>query len=90
MNKLDAYKQAFREIKKEKGKERFLLHLVVFGLVSFMLIVVNMLYFPQDAYILYPLVGWAFGIIVHYLFAVKWIDAEIAELEAYVDARAFK
>lgn len=85
---LESYKEAFREIKKEAERRRFLLHLSIFGVVSFMFLIVNWLYFPDEAWFLYPIVGWGFGLMVHYLLGVRWIDTEITQTEAETEYRA--
>ena len=79
---LDEYKDAYRRIIKEEEKRSFILHLILYITVNPLLIVINLLYSPQIIWFYYPLIGWGFGLIMHYLFTFHWIDKILKEKEA--------
>ncbi len=85
---LEEYKKAYREIKKEEARMGFLVHLIVYIFVNTLLIVINLLYSPEDIWFFYPLIGWGIGISMHYLFGVRWIEKELKEMEAKAEYRA--
>lgn len=85
---LEKYKQAFREMKEEGEKRRFVLHLCIFGAISIMFLIVDWVYFPQFSWFLYPIVGWAVGLVIHYMLAVRWIESELTQIEAETEYRA--
>ena len=79
---LDEYNEAYRRIIKEEEKRSFILHLILYITVNPLLIVINLLYSPQILWFYYPLIGWGFGLIMHYLFTFHWIDKILKEKEA--------
>ncbi len=85
---LEEYKRAYREVKKEKEKRAFLVHLIIYILVNAMLVVINLLSNPQKIWFTYPLFGWGIGIVMHYLFGVRWLDKFLEDLEAKAEYRA--
>lgn len=85
---LEDYKRAYREIRVDEEKQGFQIHLVIYILVNLLLIVINLIYSPQQIWFIYPLVGWGIGIILHYLYSVYWVDKELKKLEAEAEYRA--
>ncbi|MCW3133188.1 MAG: 2TM domain-containing protein [Methanophagales archaeon] len=85
---LEEYKKAYRVMVAEDEKRGFLTHLVVYVLVNAMLIVINLLYSPEDIWFFYPLIGWGIGITAHYLRGVRWIEKELKKREAMAEYRA--
>ena len=85
---LEEYKRAYREVKKEKERLGFMVHLAVYIIVNIMLAVANLLYSPHDIWFIYPLFGWGIGIVMHYLFGIRWIDKFLENMEARAEYRA--
>jgi hypothetical protein len=84
---LDEYKLAYREIVKEEEKRGFFVHLTIYVLINAMLVVINMLYTPQEIWFFYPLLGWGIGLLMHYLFGVRWLEKALKEREAKAEYR---
>jgi len=84
---LEEYKKAYREIVTEEEKRGFSVHLIVYVLVNAMLIVIDLIYAPEDFWFFYPLIGWGIGISMHYLFGVRWIEKGLKEREAKAEYR---
>jgi len=84
---LDEYKRAYREIRKEELRRGFFVHLAAYVIVNLLLIAVNLIYYPKVIWFLYPLIGWGIGILMHYLFAVRWIEKKLEGLEAKAEYR---
>ncbi len=82
---LEEYKEAYRELKKEEERRGFLTHFAIYVVVNTMLITINLLYSPNDIWFIFPLIGWGIGILMHYLFGVRWLEKEIKDMEAKVE-----
>ena len=85
---LEDYKCAYREVKKEIERSGFIVHLSVYIIVNIMLAIVNLIYSPHKIWFIYPLFGWGIGIVMHYLFGVRWIDKFLENMEARAEYRA--
>jgi hypothetical protein len=85
---LEDYKKAMRRLKHESSKKRVFMHFLIFAFSSVMGIIINIIYYPDEPWILFPFVGWAFGFFIHYVYGIKWIDHEITEIEAESEYRA--
>ena len=55
----------------EKERRGFRIHRRVYSLVVPVLALVNYLTVPQFPWVLFPLLGWGFGLTMHYVFAVR-------------------
>ena len=79
---LKRYKEAYREITRQEERSGFMVHLIVYILVNTMLVILNFVYVPTEIWFFWPLLGWGIGLVLHYIFAIKQIDAELEEKEA--------
>jgi len=73
----------FREGKMARAKTAFLVHLVVYLLVSVALVIINLatLHCSQERilWFIFPLAGWGLGVVLHYVFAVPLHPERIRE-----------
>lgn len=69
------------ELKEKVVKERngFRIHRRVYSLLVPTLAVVNFLTVPHFPWFLFPLFGWGLGLTMHYLFAVRLPEKELAK-----------
>lgn len=79
---LQEYKKSYREIIKQEEKRGFIIHLIVYVLINIMLLVINLLYSPQELWFFYPLLGWGIGLAIHYLWSIVWVEKELEQKEA--------
>ncbi|HZX45446.1 MAG TPA: 2TM domain-containing protein [Candidatus Nanoarchaeia archaeon] len=79
---LDEYKQAYRDIEQRQEKQTFFLHLIIYAAVNLFLIAVNAAYSPDAIWVVYVIFGWGIGVLMHYLFKVRWIEERLEEREA--------
>jgi hypothetical protein len=82
---LEEYKKAYREIVTEEEKRGFIIHLAVYLVVNPVLIVIDLVYFPEEIWFFYPLIFWGIGITTHYLNAVRRIEKELKKREAMAE-----
>lgn len=62
----------------EKERRGFRIHRRVYSLVIPLLALVNILTVPHFLWVLFPLFGWGFGLTMHYVFAVRIPEKELA------------
>ncbi|MCS7116737.1 MAG: 2TM domain-containing protein [Nitrososphaerota archaeon] len=82
--------KALREIRMEKARRAFTVHLMVYIIVNIMLITINLMYTPETIWFFYPLLGWGIGIAIHYYAGVVHLPKELEEEEALAERRARK
>jgi hypothetical protein len=84
------YQRAEREMALQEGRRGFAIHAVVYAVVMAGLTVLNILLITQTdenfVWFVFPLVGWGFGLTMHYLHAVRWADREGRERQTKVEA----
>jgi hypothetical protein len=85
---LETYREMYRDVVKEEGNRGFVNHVAIFVLVSVIMIVVNMVFFPWEVVFIYMVTGWGIGLILHYWFGVRWIKQDIEGREAKAEYRA--
>ena len=85
---LEEYKKAHRDVRKEKEKRGFIIHLVVYFVVNVGLIACNLVYTPQYIWFFWPLIFWGLGLICHYIDAVHFVDKKLEKDEAIAELRA--
>ncbi|GAB6075205.1 2TM domain-containing protein [Desulfurobacterium crinifex] len=90
-NLLEEYKKAYREVRKEKERKAFIIHLIVYVVVNSILVIANILYTPEVLWFFYPLIIWGVtGIVPHYLFAIRWLDKELSKEEEIAESRMWE
>ena len=87
---LKDYQRALREVRMEKAKRSFTIHLIVYIIVNVMLIAINLIYTPKTIWFFYPLLGWGIGIAIHYYAGVLHFPKKMEAEEALAERRARK
>ena len=87
---LKDYQKALREVRMEKAKRGFTIHLIVYTIVNVMLIAINLIYASKTIWFFYPLLGWGIGIAIHYYAGVIHFPKEMEAEEALAERRARK
>lgn len=88
---LEEYQEAYREIVREEEKRAFFTHLGVYIFVNAILISIDLILTSDNVlWFFYPLIGWGFGLAMHYLFGVQWRELELEEKEAKAEHRVRK
>lgn len=85
---LAAYKHAEAELRREEARIGFFAHLIVYVLMNTLLIFINLVFAPASLWFFYPLIAWGFGLSMHYLYGVRWLDRTIEDWESRVEYRA--
>jgi len=85
---LEDYKKAYRKMGAREGKIGFIANLTAYVVVNSLLATMNLLFVPQFTWFIFPLIGWGFGVAIHYTFAVRLFDRLMAEEEAKVECLA--
>ena len=55
----------------KERKKGFRIHSFVYVCVNSVLITLNLLLVPEFLWFFFPLIGWGFGLTMHYIFGVK-------------------
>ncbi len=84
---LEQYKKAYREIVKEEERRGFISHLISYIFINAGLIFINLMYSPEFLWFVFPLTFWGIGLIMHYLYAIKWLERILREREAKAEYR---
>lgn len=87
---LEEYQEAYKEVIMEQEKRGFITHLVVYIIVNALLTFINLYYSPETIWFIYPVIGWGIGLVMHYLFGVRWKESEIEQRESMAEQRAKK
>jgi len=83
MDEQTRYQDAKKRVEEIKG---FYLHLITYLLVNAVLVVTNLLTSPEYFWFIWPLIGWAIGLIIHGfsvfggLLGKSWEDRKIKEI----------
>jgi hypothetical protein len=65
------------EIEANQAKKGFKINLTAYAVVNSMLVTINMLTVPQFPWFLFPLLGWGFGLTMHYNFGVRLLGKQV-------------
>ncbi len=85
---LEDYKKAYRKMSAREGKIGFYANLAAYVVVNSLLAMINLLFVPQFTWFIFPLIGWGFGVAMHYTFAVRLFDRLMVAEEAKVERLA--
>jgi 2TM domain-containing protein len=85
---LQDYERAEAELRAIEGRRGFYVHAAVYVLVNILLIVINLVFVPQFLWFFFPFIGWGIGLVMHYLFAIRFARKEIVGWQAKVEYRA--
>lgn len=82
------YEQAELSLAGEEGRRGLTIHMAVTALVSLALILVNVLAVPQFPWSPFPVAGMGVGVLVHYLFGVRWQAQALRAHQQAIEQRA--
>lgn len=86
------YEQAEREVIREEERRGFMVHATAYVLVNILLVAINLILIAQTSddfiWFVFPLVGWGFGLAMHYLFGVRRMESNITERQHRIEERA--
>ncbi len=85
---LAEYKRADAELRIEEGRIGFIAHAIIYALMNALLIVINLAFVPENTWFFYPLIAWGIGLLMHYLYEIRFVRRTIEEREAKVEYRA--
>lgn len=85
---LTEYKRAAAELRIEEGRIGFFAHAIAYTLINAFLIVLNLVFVPGYLWFFFPLIFWGFGLLMHYLYEVRFVRNSIEEREARIEYRA--
>ncbi len=83
------YQKAYRSIEKKEAKRDFIIHAVIYILVNAGLIALNLFVDKGTVIWFYwPLAGWGFGLLMHFIFGFLLVEKEIDTKEALAEKMA--
>jgi hypothetical protein len=86
------YERAEREVTQEEARRGFRVHATAYALVNLLLLAINLLVVTQTSedaiWFVFPLVGWGFGLAMHYIFGVRRLEMVITERQKRIERRA--
>jgi hypothetical protein len=85
---LKRYKHAYRDMIIRREKKAFILHAIVYAIGNSILIAINLLFFPQVLWFVFPLVGWGSGLAIHYYLGVRTAPRRIVKDEMMAENMA--
>jgi hypothetical protein len=87
---VEQYEEAEFQIETANARRGFLLHAAIYVVVQAALITINLVVAPEFIWFPFPLVGWGFGLTMHYLFGFRWVGREIQRRQRLVEERALR
>ena len=85
---LEDYKRADRQLERQEARRGFTIHAIVYAVVMTGLIILNLTVATEFPWAVFPLVCWGFGLTMHYLSGLRWVDKTIADRQARIEQRA--
>ena len=82
------YEEAERNLAAIEAGRGLLIHSIVTVVVAAALIVINVFVAPQFPWSPFPVVGMGLGVLVHYLFGVRWQGRFLRKHQEAVEHRA--
>jgi hypothetical protein len=74
---LEEYRNAHTEMRRREEKRGFRIHLIVYSCVIPVLAAVNLVFVPQFLWFFFPLLGWGFGLTMHYVFGYRRLEKNL-------------
>jgi hypothetical protein len=68
---IEEYKKKSREYEVSEARKGWIVHTAITGIVSMVLVVVNLTLVPQAIWFVFPVVGMSIGVAVHYFLGVR-------------------
>ena len=75
------YQKAYRKLEAKEAKNGFIIHTITFVLVNSLLIWINYSYTPEHLWFFWSLVGWGFGLVMHLVYGVIFLNKELHQKE---------
>lgn len=85
---LTHYQATERELATTLARTGFRVHATVYAVVISTLTLVNLLVVPQFYWFEFPLLGWGFGLFMHYTFGYRKATEQITQRQALVTRTA--
>jgi 2TM domain-containing protein len=85
---LQEYEAAEQSLEAANALRGVLIHATITVLVAVALIVVNVVVAPQFPWSPFPVVGMGIGLLVHYLFGLRWLERSIATHQKTIEQHA--
>jgi len=87
---LNEAKQRYRAMRTRSERRGFAIHATIYVLVNAALATINLILVPQFIWFPFPLVGWGFGLTMHYIFGVRRLSETLDREQAKVFGEAPK
>lgn len=87
---LKEYEDTELALAKAEGRQGLTIHAVVTVLVSAVLIAVNVIWAPQFPWSPFAILGMSIGVLMHYLFGVRWVEQLTRKHQARIERQAFE
>jgi hypothetical protein len=92
MTTLERYEQAELALTRAEWRRGFMIHAAVFAVVMTGLIVLNIVLVLTTTegfiWVVFPLVGWGFGLVMHYVHGVRRADQHVRERQLRIERLA--
>ncbi len=85
---LEQYKDVYRDMIIRREKKAFTIHAIAYAIGNSILIAINLLFVPQFLWLVFPLVGWGSGLVVHYYLGVHTARRRIRKDEMMAENMA--
>lgn len=82
------YARAERDVLMQNAWRHFRYNATFYVIVNALLIAFNLAVVPEYLWFYFPLIGWGFGLLVHYVFGVRQAGQSITDLQARIVHRA--
>ncbi len=87
---LSQYQKANREMQIKDAKRGFMANLAAYTIVNSTLITANILLVPVFPWAIFPLLGWGFGVAMHYNLGIRRLNESLKTEEAKIEQLAEK
>lgn len=76
------YQKAYRDLEIKEARNGFIIHAITFIVVNSFLIWVNYTYTPEYLWFYWSMIGWGFGLLMHFIYGVIHLKKELHQKEA--------
>jgi len=87
---LTEYEAAEKDLELRNAPRGLLVHAAITVVVSVALVIVNVVVAPQFPWSPFPVVGMGIGVLVHYLFGMRWLPRSIATHQRDIERHALE
>ena len=83
----EEYKKRSREFELREARKGLIAHSIVVAFVTILLASINLIFFPEVIWFIYPGLGMGLGVVVHYIFGLRlagrWISMKERTIEEW-------